>query len=962
MKKVIAVSIIFILLIGGLNAAAITKDTQNENNQVLQIQETIHPSKMSFKTNEEYIQPIISEQNSYLLKEGKPMLPIITKTYTFPIGSSINDITVKIDTTEKTIEKNIQPSPTPVPLNPEYQDHFQQVPMDEELYSSNELYPESAYSIKKGIGIENGQHVLYVTIQAHTQYKPAANIIYIPETIDILLDYQLPSEPLFNEDVYDLLIITSEKFVEDLEPLVQHKNSVDIKTTMVTVEEIYPDYNGVENWEDVKLFIKDAIEQWGIEFVLLAGGRKGQTDEWWVPNFRSNNYDNNGMDDMDITYSSDLYFADIYKEVNDNPVFDDWDTNDDGSYADGPYYAFGGYDKPDFYPDVYVGRIPFRYSWEVPAVVNKIINYENNADDSWFKKAVFVAGDTSPYERYGDIIEEGIYEGEETCSKHASYLEPLGFEITKLFTSTGIRNVYDVSSVISEGCGWVNMQMHANPANGGNHITDLEDFATFYSFLQMHEFTNEGKLPFMINDGCHNAQFDVTLHEIIENGGVEDINLNWYEWIPTDASSWFILKETGGAIGLIGNTALGYGYLNQYWEMGLGGWIMPRFAHAYAVQGKEYTGSVWAQGITDYVNNFAVDLDIVERKTIEERGLLGDPSIKLGGYGIGTLDNDEDEDDSNEPQSNTLGTVETPVWEEGMSWTYEIDELDVDISEVEGRKLIVQFESGDIIFTVTEATGSSYTATVTTDNLEVFLDAEIESFGDIDSPIRVTGKLIDTAINGEIKFDKSTLGIIQLDLSIDGALDTESILENVDFDIPPILLKLFSKIPFTVSVEGYFDKGYELIDYPLSIDKEWGLPEGSMTIDGTIKSPYLRPLSIMLKLARLVGVDILPPAIVQNLPVIDIASLLNDLGMSNELEISEFEKMFGTSLFLVRSEDELTVDAGTFTTYNIQFFLGAGNFFYSPEVQNIVRIDGNIDHFIPIIDTISLELVDTTVQ
>jgi hypothetical protein len=50
----------------------------------------------------------------------------------------------------------------------------------------------------------------------------------------------------------------------------------------------------------------------------------------------------------------------------------------------------------DYYPDVTVGRLPFEYSSEIKPVVDKIINYENTATDSWFKKAVTVGGDTSP--------------------------------------------------------------------------------------------------------------------------------------------------------------------------------------------------------------------------------------------------------------------------------------------------------------------------------------------------------------------------------------------------------------------------------------------------------------------------------------------------------------------------------------------------------------------------------------
>lgn len=199
------------------------------------------------------------------------------------------------------------------------------------------------------------------------------------------------------------------------------------------------------------------------------------------------------------------------------------------------------------------------------------------------------------------------------------------------------------------------MQSHANPAVLGNFIPDgetEEDFVYFYTIMDMNKFqTENGKYPFMVCDGCHNAQFDVTLQQAINAGGLDYPRAHFLEFVPTDSGSWMVLKEKGGGIGLIGNTALGYGYLNTGITQGLGGWLMPRFAQAFAVQGKEYTGEIWAQGITDYINNFPINEDEVDRKTIEERGLLGDPSIKLGkgSNKIGEKENEEKTSPSTKP-------------------------------------------------------------------------------------------------------------------------------------------------------------------------------------------------------------------------------------------------------------------------------------------------------------------------
>ncbi len=963
MKKLITSIIIGFVLVSGMNVLAdVGKDDRVQTTFT-----QLDLSEPQIVTKGSFCSVSVPEQTAYLLEEGKPQLPLISKTFAFPIGTIIQDVHISSNTKEYILTSQIEPAPIPVALDDAFIKDYKEVTPDEQVYTNNAVYPEEPYMVHKGVGLYNDEHSVIVNVKCYSQYIPVENILKTPVSIDIAIDYVLPSEPFIAENSFDLLIITDESFVDALEPLVEHKNAVGISTKIETVQDIYATYDGVADWEEVKLRIADAVQFYGTKFVLLAGGHKGQTNEWWVPDFPSKNYDDNGMGDMDLTYSADLYFADVFRYDNSGkPFFEDWDTNNDGIYAEGPYYFLNGYDKPDYYPDVAVGRIPIRYSWEVPIVVDKIITYETTAYGSdWANKAVFAAGDTSPYERYGEPVIKGIYEGELTCNNHAKYLESKGFESIKLYASKGLTGIDEVASVISEGCGWVNMQMHANPATGGNHVTDLEEFVRFYSILHMDLFKNDGKYPFMINDGCHNAQFDVTMQEIFDNGGFEGIPVSWYDWIPCDASSWFILMEGGGAIGLIGNTGLGYGYLNSAYDMGLGGWIMPRFAHAYAVQGKQYSGTIWTQGIADYIDNFPVLTDYVDRKTIEERGLLGDPSIKIGGYPLSTFGDKEDPEahEGTPSAQNTLGLIDTPVWSEGMSWTYNIDTVEIDISEIADRQMYLLLETGDITFTVDEVGSTTYTTTVSTSDLELFVDLSLDFYSEDLSNIIGTGKIVNASLDGTIIFDKSTLGINEISIVLTAAIETESLVPNFDFEFPPIVLNRVPEIPFSVDLSVSFKAPFELFKYPLELEKGWGLPEANFTIDGTITSPYFRILSIIDKLAGIIGVDILPPIIADFLPIIDVAEVLNSFGMSNQMDFAGIDYgLFDEPLMKCRSEQEVTVQAGTFTTYDIWFMVGAGELYYSPDAQNIVKIDANIDNYIPIIDTISLELTEYTLS
>ena len=118
--------------------------------------------------------------------------------------------------------------------------------------------------------------------------------------------------------------------MDSLQRLVDHKNSIGVSTMVMTTEEIYSDYSeGRDDPEKIKLCIYDMKETYDISYVLLFGGRKGQSFNWYVPERRTNNDDG-----WESGYSSDLYYGDIYKVNGDDVVFEDWDPNGDNIIAE----------------------------------------------------------------------------------------------------------------------------------------------------------------------------------------------------------------------------------------------------------------------------------------------------------------------------------------------------------------------------------------------------------------------------------------------------------------------------------------------------------------------------------------------------------------------------------------------------------------------------------------------------
>lgn len=87
-----------------------------------------------------------------------------------------------------------------------------------------------------------------------------------------------------SSDSYDYLIITTEEFYNAEAPkdvrdwktfkdLRDYKRDQGFNAHMITVEDIYSsnDYDGRDNQEKIRNYIKDAYLSWGLDYVLLGG-------------------------------------------------------------------------------------------------------------------------------------------------------------------------------------------------------------------------------------------------------------------------------------------------------------------------------------------------------------------------------------------------------------------------------------------------------------------------------------------------------------------------------------------------------------------------------------------------------------------------------------------------------------------------------------------------------------------
>jgi len=606
MLKILPFLVVVILVLSGLGAVAFPEDKQYN----LEITESLHFSNPEEKNMGEYSRVNLDEATSYLMESGKPFLPVVTKVYTFPIGTKIKNVMVVFSEVEEQIlSKPINPAPKPV-YRITAVDVDKELEINETIYSSSELYPDCGYSYRIGAGLDNSKHVIFLAVRCHPiRYSPAENTIHYANNADIKISYEEPAKPILFPDEYDMVIIAPKKFSTVLQPLIEHKNSHNVRTIMKTTGDIYSNYIGRDNAEQIKYFIKDAIEEWNITYVLLVGNIKKLPIRTTHP-FPDYYY----YFELDIL--SDLYYADIYDEYGD---FCDWDANHNNIF--GECYYFVDIDGVDLYPDVNVGRLACNNLLELSTVVNKIINYEERTNgQSWFNRLILCGGDTHPG--------WNGYEGEITNDVVAQNMP--GFTPIRLWTSENTFNPKTINHEINTGAGFVDYSGHGFEIGLGTHPPNDESWID-YNFYHLFGLINRYKLPIVFFDACSTAKLDFTIGNLTDYLPFQNIRniIKNFHFISSQlfpCFAWYCVKKPfGGAIATIGATQVAYSDVDEDGVWAGAGYLAVQFFKAYE---EEITVSqMLTRAQNDYINNVFEDY-----LTLEEFLLLGDPSLMVGGY------------------------------------------------------------------------------------------------------------------------------------------------------------------------------------------------------------------------------------------------------------------------------------------------------------------------------------------
>jgi len=645
MKKMLLLFVTIILLlsglVSGLNIQKSTKTLTNYGTENTTLEFSLNFSNPEFDLYNnsfyEYIVVKVPETNHNMIIPGKPVLPVNYQVFNLTFGTIIENI-----------DYNISP---PVKINLTGQLSFGKAVIDkiqdrliiDKMEEFEDPYPDDWISYHSGGGILNGDHITFLVIRVFpVRYFPEDNQLRYINSIKIIISYIEPVLPIIEDkNYYDLLIISPSKFTNELQPLVCHKELYGFKTRLVSTSEIYEEmfWYGRDKVEKIKYFIKTAIENWGIEHVLLVGGIDDQSKNWNLPVRYSYVLPPTEQEYPEQKFISDLYYADVYDSQGN---FCSWDSNQDDQFA---VWNETYKEEMDLYPDVYLGRLPCRNKAEVKIIVNKIINYEKTkvSDEDWFKNLILVAGDS-----YNDI---NHYNEGELISEKAKTLMP-GFNPVEVYARENQDiNRKTVNNAMNQGAGFAYFCGHGSSGSWSTHYPpDGINWTTGYTLLDMIFLRNTNKLPITVVGGCHNGQFDVSLFRILE--GIKEYGLKyfrfrqgnfgqfWYGGWEPNCWAWFLTSKIGGgAIATIANTGLGtHGDGDQdnntiadYLEV-LDGWLELRFLEKYGKDGLDNLGENHGDTLTEYLHRFLGDDAKMDVKMVQQWELFGDPSLKIGGY------------------------------------------------------------------------------------------------------------------------------------------------------------------------------------------------------------------------------------------------------------------------------------------------------------------------------------------
>jgi hypothetical protein len=369
---------------------------------------------------------------------------------------------------------------------------------------------------------------------------------------------------------YDMVIIAPDMFSDALQPLINHKNLLGIETFLKTTENIYSTYDGRDKPEQIKYCIKYMIETFEIKYVLLIGDIQKTPIRKTEVNHIWGSPENHLFYQVDDIIT-DLYYADIY---NSNGTFSSWDSNNDNIFSEHYLYNEGE-------------------TLEERVIVDEV-------------------------DLYPDV---GV--GRIPCKT----IEELDIVVHKIITYETQDNNDYFHNIILAGC-----DGFPEPGYQCEMITErISDVMNNFTQVKLYESMdnlNPSLINREINNGagfffCESHGSPYAFHDYLKSNIKKLHNKNPKNIWP--CISWELLKhQEGGSIATIGHTRAGQ-IVRDNPPSGFSGLFSIMFFESYK------PGITLSQMYNDAIISF-IDDSWKNYVTLQEHIVLGDPSLKIGGY------------------------------------------------------------------------------------------------------------------------------------------------------------------------------------------------------------------------------------------------------------------------------------------------------------------------------------------
>jgi hypothetical protein len=513
----------------------------------------------------------------YISIPGHPALPIYTEVIQLGKVMEVSSIELKeLDTIELGGKYRVMPAFKPVPLAEAPSGLTEP---DSTIYEKDAFYPPQmfTYSTGMGVDVESRTQVEYLNIHFYPlSYNPVRNQVIRAKSVTLEITYSgkvplpLPSSADRLCIIYDPSLATQASNLENF------KDSRGFDAFTVSTSTIYAG-SGIDDQEKIRNYIINETATNDTLYYILFGDADLIPARYVI--IPDNSYDSDDSIDG-IKVETDLYYAE--HDLN-------WNTDGDSDWGEVPDdIATSALPLPD----VILGRLPASDATEAQVLVDKIISYCNT-----LQQQNYLLLGTDPFTAYsgaeGEIVKDYI-----------DSFVPATMMKTKLYETAGTLDPISVTDQINSGQGWLNFAGHGN-WNGWSFGTGGS-----YTISDVNALTNGDHLPVVPVMACLTAR-----------------------WSDKDCiGERFLLNPNGGAIVYYGASRITWGYVSSGVTTGLAGWMDWRFSYNYFVNHLYRTGTVWANTITDYINQFGIgtafSYGYLDWKVVAEYGtLLGDPSI-----------------------------------------------------------------------------------------------------------------------------------------------------------------------------------------------------------------------------------------------------------------------------------------------------------------------------------------------